>query len=761
MKKISLSALAFFLFVSLHPLWGQNRTEIPLAKGWHFTGGSVSGIKIDDTVRVPHTWNATDAQEGISYYRGEGVYEKKIIAPATWKGKRVFVRFEGVMTTARVYLNDTLLGRHRGGYSAFVFELTPQLKYGKENILRVVANNTYTPDVPPLVGDFNLYGGIYRPVKLIVAPRVCISPLDHASPGIYLIPMHVSESSAEIAVKADISNATGRKANRSLAITLLDAEGRRVQALKEMYNAPPGESTFSKNLTMRHPRLWNGREDPYLYHVKVDLLEDGRITDSETQPLGLRYFRVDPDSGFFLNGRHLTLRGVSRHQDRYNKGSALSYSDHKQDMDLILEMGANALRLAHYQQAADMYNLADSTGVIVWAEIPWVGAPGGFLSKTNGYEPTKAFQDNLKQQLTELIRQNFNHPSIIFWSIFNEIQVPEKESPVAFVKTLNKLAKSEDSSRLTAGASMLDPDKNIHNITDVIAWNRYYGWYYGKPSGIGKFLDKTHEDYPRLCIGLSEYGAGGSISQHTKKPAPPNPFGSPHPEEWQGYFHEEYLKAFSTRPYVWGTFAWNMFDFGSSIRREGDHYGINDKGLVTFDRKTKKDAFYLYKAHWSNQPVLHITSKRFLFRYDKTIDVKVYTNLKTITLTVNGNVIGSQSPENNMVVWKDIPLKPGNNGIRVEGVWNGKTLSDDCVQVLDTGSSMRKVSKIYGLLKHIYFILFVGLLLLVWLWVKGWRSRRRSVKWKRIPARVFFFIILTAEILLMVIKTLVILQTGT
>ncbi len=760
MKNLFLPALLFALLTAPDLSQAQDRRVIPLTDRWHFTGGAVAGTEIDDTVSLPHTWNATDAQEGIPYYRGEGTYEKTFTAPAAWRDKRVFIRFDGVMTTAKVFLNDHLLGEHKGGFSAFVFELTPHLEYGKENTLKVIANNAYNPDIPPLVGDFNLYGGIYRPVHLIVAPKVCISPLDYASPGIYLVPLQVSGSSAALNVKVRISNATGREETRSVSLTVLDAEDHPVLSLEEAYTAPAGESTWSKKITLPHPHLWNGRKDPYLYHVRIGLLQDGRITDSETQPLGLRSFHVDPDKGFFLNGTHLALHGVSRHQDRYNKGSALSYADHRQDVDLILEMGVNALRLAHYQQAGAMYDLADSNGIIVWAEIPWVGAPAGFLSETNGYEPTEAFRENLKQQLTELIRQNFNHPSILFWSLFNEIQNPEDESPVPLIRELNKLAKSEDPSRLTAGASMLDPGENIHDITDVIAWNRYYGWYYGKPEDMGTFLDKTHKEHPRFCIGISEYGAGGSIHQHTRRLKRPDPFGSPHPEEWESYYHEENMKAFDTRPWVWGTFVWNMFDFSSAFRREGDHYGINDKGLVTFDRKTKKDAFYFYKAIWSDEPVLYITSRRFLFRYHERTDVKVYSNLPEVTLRVNGQIIGTRIPANGTAVWEEVALKEGNNAIHVEGEHDGQTLTDDCVWVLDTAFGMRQVSRIYKIMEHLWLILTIGLVLLLWFRVRGWRRKQQTPKWKRIVARTFFFVFLVLEVLLLVIKIILNSQMG-
>ncbi len=752
MKHLKYLLTTLTLISSVFVIFSQSRIEIPFNNEWQFTGSSVSGKKIQEQVTIPHTWNATDAQEGISYYRGKGVYEKQFLAENNWKNKRIFIRFEGVMTTAKVFLNDELLGEHKGGYSAFIFELTDKLKFGQENTLKVIADNKYTLEVLPLFGDFNIYGGIYRPVNLLITPQVCISPLDYASPGIYLKQSDVSGSSAKVDVIVKISNATKSDKKRQVSITIFNPKGEVVQRKQEDFLAAAGESTYSRSFTIEKPELWNGKKAANLYQVKVELLKEGKITDSKTEPLGIRYISVDPDKGFFLNGKHLALHGVSRHQDRYNKGSAISYADHKQDMKLMLEMGINALRLAHYQQAETIYDLADSAGIIVWAEMPWVGGPAGFVGKSNGYEPTEAFHNNAKQQLTELIRQNFNHPSICFWCIFNEIQNPEDESPVEFIHELNDLAKAEDPSRLTVGASMIDPEENIHDITDAIAWNRYFGWYYDQPEDIGRFLDETHKRYPGLCIGISEYGAGASIVQHTQKLKRPNPFGSPHPEEWQSYYHEKHLKAFNTRPYVWGTFIWNMFDFGSYFRREGDHYGINDKGLITFDRKTKKDAFFFYKANWSEEPVLHITSKRHLFRYDKQTDVKVYTNLKSVQLTVNGENMGEKSPSDGIIIWKGIELKQGNNGIHVKGKAGDKTITDDCTWVLDTAFGTRQIAQIYDFLQYINYIMAVVLLLIIWLWVKAWSNKNTTSKRKRIFIRSIFFLFIILEIILLLVK---------
>lgn len=750
MKTNMLIILALLLFANMQNALAQ-RTELSFNNNWQFTGGSVTGETLSNTVEIPHTWNATDAQEGISYYRGEGTYEKSFIPGEDWNNKRVFIRFGGVMTIAKVYLNNELLGEHKGGYSAFIFELTGKLKFGIENKIKVIANNQYTLEVLPLFGDFNVYGGIYRPVNLLVTPLLCISPLDFASPGVYLKQTVISETEANVQVEVKISSQLGENENITVQTTVFDAGGNALQVHAEDFTVKTGESTYSKQLTISNPKLWNGKADAYLYQVKVDLLKNGEITDSKTEPLGLRTVKVDPNEGFFLNGKHMPLHGVSRHQDWQDKGNALTYGHHREDMDLMLEMGINALRLAHYQHDEPVYDMADSAGLVVWAELPWVGGPGSLAGGSNGYEPTEAFHNNAKQQLFELIRQNFNHPSICFWSIFNEIQNPEDQSPVSFINELNQLAKTEDPSRITVGASMLDPKEEIHDITDAIAWNRYFGWYYAQPKDMGDFLDETHKSWPGLCIGISEYGAGASIQQHSEDLKKPNPFGSPHPEEWQNYYHEQHLKIFNARKYVWGTFLWNMFDFGSYFRREGDHYGINDKGLVSFDRKVKKDAFYFFKANWSNEPVLYITSKKFIFREKDEIVVKVYSNLPTVNLTVNGKDMGQQTPVDGICEWKNVTLTKGNNSIGVTGELNGKTLTDHCVWVRD-GFGTKQVAIIFDLLGYVPHFIIVALVLLVLLWLKGWRKKDQTARWKRISARVFFIFVAVILVLVLALK---------
>ncbi|MDX2245712.1 MAG: glycoside hydrolase family 2 TIM barrel-domain containing protein [Bacteroidia bacterium] len=751
MKQLNL--WVFCLFASITAAFAQPRQEIIFTDQWQFSGADVTGNKIEETVNLPHTWNATDAQQGIPYYRGEGRYVKTFTPETAWQNKRVFIRFEGVMSRASVSLNGNQLGEHRGGYSAFCYELTPFIRFGEENHLEVLASNAETTDILPLAGDFNLYGGIYRPVKLLITSKTCISPLDYASSGIYLKQKLVSERQADVELSALISHKEEQATLVLFRSTVFDAEGNIVLTADSVYRCEPGEQTLVQNLHFDNPHLWKGHKDPYLYRVRVQLYRQNQVIEELSEPLGLRYFHITPTEGFFLNGLPYPLRGVCRHQDWQDKGSALSAENHKEDVELILEMGANTVRLAHYQQAGEMYSRSDSAGLVVWAEIPFVGMPDFGGGSNNGYNTSTDFRQNARQQLTELIRQNYNHPSICFWGLFNEIQNPKEASPVELVKELQALAKTEDPTRITTAASMLDAEEPIHDITDVIAWNKYFGWYYNDPEDIGEWLDKIHEKYPSWSIAISEYGAGASIYQHQIEPERPNPFGSPHPEEWQNEYHESHFQAFKERPYIWGTFLWNMFDFGSHFRREGDHPGRNDKGLVTYNRKVKKDAFYFYKANWSEEAVLYITSRRFILRNKKTTPVKVYANTDEVELWVNRESKGKVKGVNGVFLWEDISLQPGNNAIKVTGKKNGKNYEDTCIWVLE--SRMNLVIAIFDLIPYLKTILIAGFFMLIYLWRTAYGRRKRKRKeWKTRIWKIFFYLFLLAMILLSAVQVI-------
>lgn len=663
--------------VVLFMLYGMSmfaqRQDILLNNDWNFRFSHQVQKGTEVRVDLPHTWNAQDALSGkIDYKRGIGNYEKNLFICSEWKGKRLFIRFEGVNNIADVFVNRRHIGEHRGGYGAFIFEITGKVEYGKENSILVRVNNGEQLDIMPLVGDFNFYGGIYRDVHLLITDETCISPLNYASPGVRLIQDSVSHKYAKVRAVVDLSN--GDSGNREVELNVRLLDGQRVVKEGTKKVNLSGNAAMQQEFTFEidQPHLWNGRQDPFLYQAEVTLSRNGQMVDRVTQPLGLRFYRIDPDKGFFLNGKHLPLQGVCRHQDRSEVGNALRPQHHEEDAALMLEMGVNAVRLAHYPQATYFYDLMDKNGIIVWAEIPFVG-PGGYNDK--GFVDLPAFRANGKEQLKELIRQHYNHPSICVWGLFNEL-TELGDNPVEYIKELNVLAHQEDPTRLTTSASNQMGDLNF--ITDAIAWNRYDGWYGGTPADLGKWLDRMHKDHPEICIAISEYGAGASIYHQQDSLVKTVPTSWWHPENWQTYYHIENWKTISSRPYVWGSFVWNMFDFGAAHRTEGDRPGINDKGLVTFDRKVRKDAFYFYKANWNGEePMLYLTGKRNTARTQRLQTIIAFTNQSGAELFVNGKSYGKATPDSYAILeWKNVELQPGENEIKVVSTNKKLPLSD-------------------------------------------------------------------------------------
>lgn len=663
--------------VVLFMLYGMSmfaqRQDILLNNDWNFRFSHQVQKGTEVRVDLPHTWNAQDALSGkIDYKRGIGNYEKNLFIRPEWKGKRLFIRFEGVNNIADVFINRRHIGEHRGGYGAFIFEITGKVEYGKENSILVRVNNGEQLDIMPLVGDFNFYGGIYRDVHLLITDETCISPLDYASPGVRLIQDSVSHRYAKVRAIVDLSNGSSGNQEVELNVRLLDGQRVVKEGTKNVNLS--GNEVMQQELTFEidQPHLWNGRQDPFLYQAEVTLFRNGQMVDRVTQPLGLRFYRIDPDKGFFLNRKHLPLQGVCRHQDRSEVGNALRPQHHEEDVALMLEMGVNAVRLAHYPQATYFYDLMDKNGIIVWAEIPFVG-PGGYNDK--GFVDLPAFRANGKEQLKELIRQHYNHLSICVWGLFNEL-TELGDNPVEYIKELNVLAHQEDTTRPTTSASNQMGDLNF--ITDAIAWNRYDGWYGGTPADLGKWSDRMHKDHPEICIAISEYGAGASIYHQQDSLVKTVPTSWWHPENWQTYYHIENWKTISSRPYVWGSFVWNMFDFGAAHRTEGDRPGINDKGLVTFDRKVRKDAFYFYKANWNREePMLYLTGKRNTVRTQRLQTITAFTNLSGAELFVNGKSYGKAIPDSYAILeWKNVELEPGENEIKVVSTNKKLPLSD-------------------------------------------------------------------------------------
>ena len=646
-----------FLFIALlASAFAFAREVIPLNDGWTFRyGWAFAGGKFVP-VTLPHTWNTADKEAQHPYNRTLGIYRRDLQAKPEWKGKRIFLRFKGAATVADVEVGESHLGQHRGGYTAFCYEVTQQLASGRKVPVRVRVSNAETSDVLPLAGDFNIFGGLYRGVDLIVTDATCISPLLDGASGVAIRQESLTDTEAKLTVTVDLANPTGQEQEVTVKVGEQTFTGR-------------GKDRAVVPVTIANPRRWDGTRDPYLYTLTATV-----GTDSVTETFGLRTIAFDADKGFILNGKPLPLHGVCRHQEVEGKLSALTTADHERDVAIMREMGANAVRLAHYPQAKEMYDACDRAGLIVWAEIPFVG-PGGYDDA--GYIPSPRLHENARTQLTEMIRQHGNHPSIVTWGLFNELKM--SPNPVPFLKELNTLAKELDPTRPTTAASNLDAGAGLTFVTDLIAWNRYDGWYGGMPRNLGGFLDGAHKRYPKLRIAISEYGAGASVKHHEEQIRKANPGSMFHPEAWQTEYHILNWAELSKRPYVWGTFIWNLFDFAASHRTEGDRCGINDKGLVSHDRTTFKDAFYFYKANWRDDiPVLHLCEKRFTQRQADAIFVRAFSNVGAAELIVNGKSLGTAQPDGlRCLTWKNVPLQKGDNKVEVRTP-DGKT-TDSCI----------------------------------------------------------------------------------
>ncbi len=650
------------------------RSVAALDPSWRFHLGDVPGaqqVDFDDSswdaVDLPHTWNNLDGQQHGSYYRGIGWYRRHYSVPDDWAGRELFLKFDGASLVTDLYVNGTFVGEHRGAFAAFTWDVTAYLAAGQDNVLAVKVNNLTNLDVPPLYGDFNVDGGLYRHVNLIATDPLHVSLTDYASPGVFLRQTNVSAASADLQVTTKLRNDDTADRAATVQTTVLDVDGNVVTTLDDSLSLAAGtETDVVQDTTIQDPHLWDGRNDPYMYRVCVQVIDSdsGVAVDQVAQPLGLRFFQVDPNSGFYLNGRPYNLHGVDFHQDRFNEGWAISDDDQRQDVALAQEIGATFVRLAHYQHPPLTYDLLDQDGIVAWSEIPLV----------DGATNSQAFFDNTKQQLTEMILQNYNHPSVMFWGMYNEINdTPVTESLVA---QLVQLAHTLDPDRLTTAATDQAANAAINFLPDVVSFNRYDGWYYGRTTDFGTWADNVHRTYPDRVIGVSEYGAGASVYQHQQDPPEPANGGPWHPEEYQDIYHESLEQQIGTRPFLWETSVWNLFDFASSTRNEGDTPGRNDKGLVTADRQTKKDAFYWYKANWSSDPVLYITSRDDVNRPAGTTDVTVYSNLDRVELVVDGVSLGTLRSTDHLFRWTGVPLAPGKNDVKVRAVQDGVTYTD-------------------------------------------------------------------------------------
>ncbi|WP_151637665.1 glycoside hydrolase family 2 TIM barrel-domain containing protein [Noviherbaspirillum aerium] len=672
-------------------------------------------------VSLPHSWNENDAATTVQtnpdskdYKRGRGWYRLDFDHPAN--GSTQWLHFDGASIVADVWLNGEKLGQHKGAFTAFRFDVTGKLKAGRNTLIVKTDNsqprtNTDPTAIAPLSGDFNMSGGLYRSVSLISTPGAAHFSLDDfGSSGIYATTSALNGNNAVVSVRAKVRNATSADASYTVQASLLEADGvtpkktvQKVVALKAGTTAD-----VMNDMEVSQARLWQGLADPYLYKLVVELKDGaGTTIDKVIQDFGIRQMHFDPNKGFFLNGKATPLHGVNMHQDFQGKSWAITKAETDASFALIKEIGANTLRLAHYPHAQYTLQQADKLGLVVMAEVPFVNnstiASG---SNCPVVDPeTTGFGANVRQQAQELIRQQYNHASIGLWSIGNETttlgircgNTDANNNVQSVLRSLQALAKQEDPSRLTTladqitrnGDTVLPSPINVTNIADTYSVNRYFQWYYGtSETALATHLDDLHAQLPRTPIGVSEYGAGSGLTHHTD-----NPHGGRvcsrdatnasricyQPEEYANYVHEKNYAAMVGKEYLYGTYVWNMFDFGSGIRHEGDIGATNTKGLVTFDRKTRKDAFYFYKANWTKEPVTYITARRYTERAYPVTDIKVYHNGESVSLNVNGATVGTMTAAQcalKVCEFKNVPLRAGANAISVQGTHSGRIVTD-------------------------------------------------------------------------------------
>ena len=596
------------------------RKIISLNGNWILT--FPNGERPAETVTLPHTWNAIDGMDGNgSYLRTTGVYRRTFVKPEQpLSGGRVYLEVLAAALSATVEVNGTVATTHEGGFSAFRADIT-DLCYEGENELVIKVSNEDTPSMYPASADFTFYGGLYRGVNLISVPDTHFDLDYYGGPGIKVTPKPTEDGGAVFAIESFVTNASD---DFTVLYSIENGYGDVVAGATR----PAADTAVS--LYVPDAELWS-MDEPNLYLVTARLQRNNETYDEIFANAGVRSFAVTPDEGFSINGVPTPLRGVSRHQDRLYKGNALTAEDHYEDARIIKELGANSIRLAHYQHSRDFYDACDALGFAVWAEIPFISV----------FKPGKAAHDHCIREMTELIVQNYNHPSILFWGISNEILIGGiSQELVDCHHDLQKLVKELDSTRLTtiAHVSTTPTSGPMHHITDLESYNHYFGWYGGKTEQNGPWLDKFHKENPDICLGLSEYGCEGILNWHSSTPQCKD-----YTEEYQALYHEHMAQVLEDRPWVWASHVWNMFDFGCAARNEGGVKGRNNKGLVTIDRLTRKDSFYVYQAYWSRMPMVHIAGRRYAQRAGDTTEVKVYSNQDSVTLYLNGKEVATQT----------------------------------------------------------------------------------------------------------------------
>ena len=680
MNKRVLSLTLLLACLGLMTMQAEGRKVESFNSGWSFKKApaekelAINAPKWDkgwSEVEIPHTWNAKDMQvQANSFYEGAAYYKKQYFFPAELKDKRVFLRFEGVGSCAEVFVNGMLATSHKGGYSAFACEISPLLKAGEENEIIVKADNKSRPDVIPVNHNlFGVYGGIYRPVWLVVTEPCNISVTDCASPGVYVTQKNVSKKQADVKVKVKLDNGTLQPVPVTLQNTIYDQEGKQVATHSQSFElSAQGEQAYESSFTIKKPTLWQGRENPYLYKVVSRLIKDGQVIDEMVQPLGLRKYEIVAGKGFYLNGEKYPMYGVTRHQDWWGLGSALKNENHDFDLATIMDVGATTVRFAHYQQSDYLYSRCDSLGLIIWAEIP-------FVNRVTGQEA-----ENCRNQLREMIRQSFNHPSIYVWGLHNEVYQPHQYTK-ELTQSLHDLAKTEDPDRYTVsvnGYGHMEHPVNL--VADIQGMNRYFGWYEKKIQDIKPWVENLEKEYPHQKLMLTEYGADANLNHQTEYLGDAlNWTKEFYPETFATKTHEYQWSVIAAHPYIIASYLWNTFDFCAPMWVRGGVPARNMKGLVTFDRKIKKDSYFWYKANWSKEPVLYLTQRRNWDREKKETSVTVYSNIGTPKVYLNGKELTGiregYTPVHYII--DNITLDMGKNIVKTVVVKDGKTYEDE------------------------------------------------------------------------------------
>ena len=665
MKKIVLCLILTVMFAIAGFADGK-RQVINFNADWEFKKGNFSSDPIAfleswnqkwNAVNLPHTWNNEDMQKKFdSFYEGEAYYKKRYTPSVENKKKRTFIRFEGVGQVADLYVNKKIVGRHKGGYSAFAFDISQFLKYGEENEILVKVCNKARPDVVPINHVlFGVYGGLYRPVTLVITEPIHISVTDYASPGVYITQKEVSKRSAKINVRVKLENKNKHPEEITLKTVILDNKGvAKSKTIKTFDLSPQGLTIVDNPSVLKKPHLWHGRKDPYLYKVVTTVMQGDQVLDEVVQPLGVRDYKIVTGDGFYLNGEKYPMYGVCRHQDWWGLGSALENKHHAHDLAEIMGIGATSVRFAHYQQSDYLYSKCDSLGLIIWAEIP-------FVNRVSTYE-----SENAKTQLKELIRQSFNHPSIYVWGLHNEVYSPS-DYTATLTKELHDLAKLEDPDRYTvavSGYGHMDHPVNLN--ADIQGMNRYFGWYEKKLQDMKPWIEKLEKEYPKHNFMLAEYGADANIGHQTEYLGESLNWWKPfYPETFQTKTHELHWSIIKDHPYITASYLWNMFDFATPLANRGSVPARNMKGLITFDRKVYKDSYYFYKASWSESPVLHITQKRLNHREKQNTSITVYSNKGVPTVKLNGIELSAprQGYTDVHYIFEGVKLRKGENQV--------------------------------------------------------------------------------------------------